>query len=304
MSYKTTCACIWLLCTSAIVGILTALFDAAARSQFFNLLHRSWNALMQASSSSTFGFVLTSLGIPLVSGLLALLYFRFYKRREWRESLSDSVPQALLVLGAVALVMCGAYIRMLSLTVYRDHQWQEARRQELEVRIPKLNNEMAMLKEKLGEICFMPDRKLTEHQRDKLYASLKATAQKYHQPHFRMGYFDGDTESMRYAGIIAPILHDAGFVPGRDIVRRPRAGGNDPADFGFREGLSIQSDADAPPSNPRVQQIVQEILQGFANAKVEIQPYPVGSLWPLKKKADEIVIWVGYKKVDWLSLSR
>jgi hypothetical protein len=201
--------------------------------------------------------------------------------------------------GTWALLFSASVIQ----TIYGDHRYWVRKAQELETEIPSKNAQIEELKARLVATCFMPDRRLTAEQRDKLYEGLKATAQKYHHPHFRIGYFDGDTESLRYAGILAPILHDAGFIPDRDIVRRPRVAQNDPADPGFREGLSIQEEADSPAFDPLPQKIVMEIAQNFGNAQVEMQPYPVGSHWPVKKTGG-IVIWVGYKKVDWLSLSK
>jgi hypothetical protein len=275
-------------------------------SHLFRLFYRSWHNFLGHVGTTGPGFF-SPVIVSILCVLGTLLCIRFLQGREaMLKHWSENAAITALVTIVVLLVVYGPqFAWQLVRTIYDDHQSLVAQVKKLQIDIPEKDKEIIGLKDRLTATCFMPDRKLTAQQRDKLYASLRMTAEQFHHPHFKIGYFNNDMESLRYAGMIVPILRDAGFISERDIIRPPRLKADDAPDLGFREGLSIQVEVDTAAStlDPLRQQIIAAILQDFGNAQVEMTSYPVGAHWPLKQM-NGIVIWVGYKKVDWLNISK
>jgi len=150
--------------------------------------------------------------------------------------------------------------------------------------------EIETLKARLTRTCYNPDRTITQEQHDLLYRLLSKTAEKYHNPHIAIGYSGGDTESARYYSKIMEVLNDAGIVIDKFITKPRHRNSTDPPDLGVSEGLSIQVQSDTPPTpdHPR-QQIVMEIFQDFAEARMDMQQYPIGPGNPVIS-SDRIII--------------
>jgi hypothetical protein len=123
---------------------------------FINLLVRSWGALMKASSLSTFGFLLFSLLIPIVGGILGLAYYHFYEKQGWATAIKSALVPLFFTLIAVFIVISGAYFYRVVQTVYDDHQSFVKRTQELRqeqnglVNPQNLEDEVADLKKQIG----------------------------------------------------------------------------------------------------------------------------------------------------------
>ena len=270
------------------------------RPRFLGLLRRSWRSLMRSSGTTTLGFILFTLVIPAAFGLLYTTYVRFLKSMPWESTFDQSIIPLLFSLAAVWAVVSVAYVFALVGTVFNDHQYFIEKTKELPVR----EKEIQDLTARLDETCYNPDRTLTERQRTVLYAALRLTAQKYNYPHIVTGFFEGDTESQRYWYKIYMLFKDAGFVVESEPVRKPqRKNSTDPPDLGFRDGLSISIESNTPPTSdhPR-QQLRMAILQDFNDSGIRMQQYPVGAGSPSGIDAvDNIMVWIGIKKVDWVS---
>jgi hypothetical protein len=122
---------------------------------FLNLLVHSWEALMKASSWSTFGFLLFGVLIPIAGGILGLAYYRFYDQQKWGTSVKSALAPLFLSLIAVLFVVSGAYFYRVVQIVYDDHQYFVDRTQQLEqeknglVNPKNLTDEIANLKKQI-----------------------------------------------------------------------------------------------------------------------------------------------------------
>jgi hypothetical protein len=110
---------------------------------------------MRASSLSTFGFLLFSVLIPIVGGILGLAYYHFYEKQKWGIALRSALTPLFLSLVAVFIVVSGAYFYRVIQTVYDDHQFFVKRTQQLEqeqnglVNPQNLTDEIADLKKQI-----------------------------------------------------------------------------------------------------------------------------------------------------------
>lgn len=77
---------------------------------------------MKASSLSTFGFLLFSLLIPIVGGILGLAYYQFYEKQGCGTAIRSALVPLFLTLIAVFIVISGAYLYRVTQTVYEDHE--------------------------------------------------------------------------------------------------------------------------------------------------------------------------------------
>jgi hypothetical protein len=119
---------------------------------FVNLAFRTWSALMQKSSLSTFGFILFSLLVPVVAGSLAafLAYLKDRKERKLSRKavILVGMESAGITLGAVVVAVGIAYLGFFVPTVYGIHISQqqdisglreESRRLSSDIQDRKLN---------------------------------------------------------------------------------------------------------------------------------------------------------------------
>lgn len=225
--------------------------------------------------------------------------------KAWKEdgktALRTTIFVGLIIYGPIFLYTVVA-------TIYHDHQSLVARNRELRHSVQPLTNEVADLKKRLTETCYMPDRRLTQSQHDVLYNALEKIAGKYHHPHLDVGYFDGDMESLRYWYPIYMLFKDAGFIvptpPDKAIHRRQRQKPSDSPDYGYKEGLSIQTVTIPGNQQPIRNQIAVDIAQAFNDAGVPMQTYNVGQGTAVPVAPGELIVWVGIKKIDWLESTK
>jgi hypothetical protein len=111
---------------------------------------------MKASSLSTFGFLLFSVLIPIVGGILGLAYYHFHEKQEWGTASRSALIPLFLSLIAVWIVVTGAYFYRVSQIVYNDHQYFVGRVQQLKqeqnglVNPKNLIDQIANLKKQIG----------------------------------------------------------------------------------------------------------------------------------------------------------
>jgi hypothetical protein len=87
---------------------------------FVNLSHRTWEALVLASGTSTFGIFLFSIAIPVVTSVLTAAVE--WKRKSRKEVIRDSLKSGGIVLVALIVVLGMTYLGFFVPTVYNDHQ--------------------------------------------------------------------------------------------------------------------------------------------------------------------------------------
>jgi hypothetical protein len=96
---------------------------------FLNLAHRTWGALMQKTSLSTFGFILFSLLVPVVAGVLASFLAYLKNRKEGNLALKAityiGIESAGVTLGAVIVVVGIAFLVFFVPTIYDIHIFQQ-----------------------------------------------------------------------------------------------------------------------------------------------------------------------------------
>jgi len=104
---------------------------------FLNLLRRSWDALISASSTSTFGLVQWTVGITVVTSWAATVAvkWREYRRGKYgqplRKALVGSFVQSMYLLGGITLYLFLTYVYFVGRTVYDDHQHLVAQNAQL-----------------------------------------------------------------------------------------------------------------------------------------------------------------------------
>jgi H+/Cl- antiporter ClcA len=106
-------------------------------SHFINLLARSWDGLMTATSSSTFGFWLWTIFGGFFTGAMGTFLFKLYTavKESQEKELLTWLRESVLVGGfasscAIALAVM-AWIAFIIPTVYRDHHSLVQANQEL-----------------------------------------------------------------------------------------------------------------------------------------------------------------------------
>lgn len=98
---------------------------------FVNLSLRTWHALVQAFGTTTLGFFLFALVVPILTAVLTALWFYFRHHREWKAITASAVRTGFTTLAAVVLVVCVSYVVCFIPTVYEDHQLLAKRLVEL-----------------------------------------------------------------------------------------------------------------------------------------------------------------------------
>lgn len=94
---------------------------------FLNLLHRSWDALVSASGTSTLGFVLWTIGITVIgwAATVAANWFDLWRAKynqPFRAALARSVTAGTFLAGFVFVFVAITYGCFVIRTVYDDHQ--------------------------------------------------------------------------------------------------------------------------------------------------------------------------------------
>jgi hypothetical protein len=117
-------------------------------NSFVHLSIRTWEALMEKSSLSTFGFVLFSVLVPLVVGGLSG-FWAFFKDRTLSRGkiVLVGAESAGITLGGVFVVVLVAYLIFFVPTVYKVHQSQAQQVNTLNVENTKLTHELARRKQ-------------------------------------------------------------------------------------------------------------------------------------------------------------
>ena len=96
---------------------------------FLNLASRTWSALMAKASTSTFGFILFSIAVPIVVGVLAAFWAYLKDRRERKLSRSQimrvGIESAVVSLAAVLVVVGITYFVFFIPTIYNLHVSQQ-----------------------------------------------------------------------------------------------------------------------------------------------------------------------------------
>jgi hypothetical protein len=89
---------------------------------FVNLLHRAWANLMAAISSSTFGTLLFSVCVPIVVGVCTFLFGLWVLKQSRRDAFKKAAEALGITLGSTWVVIIIAWIVVVVLTVFSDHQ--------------------------------------------------------------------------------------------------------------------------------------------------------------------------------------
>src|SRR5271169_6340614 len=94
---------------------------------FFNLLHHSWSEMMRASSSSTLGFLLWTIGLTAISIVAQMVgrWFALHRKQAdspWQTALEESFWPSIFTVSGFVLLILAAWCLFLALTVYKDHQ--------------------------------------------------------------------------------------------------------------------------------------------------------------------------------------
>jgi hypothetical protein len=105
-----------------LVASLSAFIVSEWRRHFFNLLSHSWELLMAASSSSTFGLLYYSIGAAVLSGGLSAVHNFLSKERIWDKAFKEAIPQFIIGLIVVPILALLAFSHFVVRTVYLDHQ--------------------------------------------------------------------------------------------------------------------------------------------------------------------------------------
>ena len=94
---------------------------------FINLLGRSWDALVKATSTNTLGFALWTLGVAIVGWCAAVAnqWFKHWRARDsqpFRKAVVGSLTTGISMLVGIAVLVTIAYGWFVVRTVYDDHQ--------------------------------------------------------------------------------------------------------------------------------------------------------------------------------------
>jgi hypothetical protein len=119
-------------------------------NSFFHLAGKTWGALMQKSSLSTFGFVLFSLLIPIAAGVITSSWaywkdYRLHKLTLW-NIVSSGLEGTLITLGAVSIVVLTTYLIFFVPTIYHLHAAQNTTINDLRKENSHLAGELATRK--------------------------------------------------------------------------------------------------------------------------------------------------------------
>ena len=95
---------------------------------FINLLGRSWDTLVKATSTNTLGFALWTLGVAIVGWCAAVAgqWFKHWRARDsqpFRKAVVGSLITGISMLVGVAVLVTIAYGWFVIRTVYCDHEY-------------------------------------------------------------------------------------------------------------------------------------------------------------------------------------
>ncbi len=203
-----------------------------------NLFGRSWGNLVRATSTNTLGFILWTVAITAVSWVATFAARWVQLKREGRErpfteAIRDSWLPAIfeaIAIGVLVLCLWGIFTGK---TIYKDHQFQASTNAQLvadKYDLAKklkdaLDNaekqceqakdaDIRGLKRRIGEACYLPDRHLTERQRDELFHALKRL--KAGSPKLATimicTELPGDIESLNLTAQFQNVFHDAEWL--------------------------------------------------------------------------------------------
>jgi hypothetical protein len=191
---------------------------------FINLLFRSWHGMTAATSTNTLGFILwtltlTGLGWASTVGAEWLKLVRKKTDSALRKAVSGSLWSGVFLATGMTVLVAIAFVAFVIKTIYQDHEFLVRVAQKAQVDIPAKDNEIRTLKQKLESTCYLPDRHLTQEQREVLYLSMKALAQKTPLRHrqLRVAHIQGDSESSRLMTVFYTTLRDAGWEVGAPL---------------------------------------------------------------------------------------
>lgn len=282
------------------------ILQPSMRSHYLHISLRGWVDMMRFSGTTTFGFILWTIGISAAVWIAGVIGKWRFEHTKFTSAFYQSLwPGGILAVAMVSFLLLCVWGYFIALAVRNDHLALLVKVRDLDRDSPQKDREIAQLKSKLTEECYMPDRRITPRQRDLLYESLKRIALKNDHPRIMGGYYKGDTESARYWAVIYSIFKDSGWNISADPAQKEqRKSSADPPDPGYGVGLSIQIQMDTDtPEKARQRQIVIDISQAFNDAGLQILQYPVGKGNPIEN-AKEMFLWIGIKNPDWLNSPR
>ncbi len=268
----------------------------------WHLACRSARTFLNWEGTSNLGFVSSILTATLTIAITT--YFSWKRKTAQGRGVGDLWSDAWIALKAFLVIAAMLYgpVMLYSVpwVIYNDHESLLAQNKALGESLGPKDQRIRQLTSKLNQTCYLPDRNLTQEARDVLHESLKQIAEKYQHPNLQLGYFSGDTESLRVWIVLHSIFKNAGFhVPDMPMLRAARTKVDDPPSFGYTEGLSIQEKMGTKTlETSQRNALAQEIAQAFNDAGVQMQGYPIGPSQPVKD-AKELIVWIGIKKVDW-----
>ncbi len=258
---------------------------------------------MRVSSTSSPGFILGSIAIPIVAALLGIAYFHFWKKKPWPETLSDALTPAILSLVAVAVVECSAYVWLVADVIYTDHQSIVAKAQELQHFGDEKNQLEAQLRQARSETQHWqdayqrlargdthPDRILSREETNTLYeALLRLSKDQKNKDYVRvqLGCVQ-DREASRLAFQLSQILREAHWnVTWKSLPQIP-PGKPIPKEFEFLYsapvGISIWTD------RPNDKGMFLQWMMKDVGLDASVNPTP-----PPPDLKDTL-IWVAYKQ--------
>ncbi len=146
------------------VALISAINSPEQRAHFFGLLGRSWNALLSASSSSTFGLLYYPLGGAVV-GFALVVGWKHYGKSSlpWKQALAEAgLPAFVFALLTPAILALVAGSHFIVRTVFDDHQSYVRSAQQLNSRIPVLEANNLKLSKENDSLRSQPPQTITK----------------------------------------------------------------------------------------------------------------------------------------------
>jgi hypothetical protein len=286
-----------------------------------NLLGRSWENLVRATSTNTLGFIVWTVAITVMSWAATLAGTWFQLKREdvqhpfaraFRNSLWPGLFEAA---GIVVLVLCGWSI-FAAKTVYEDHQShvlentrlvsenQTLRRQlkdaedNAEQRCGQAKDkEIVQLKKERNAVCYRPDRRLLPEDREHLFLRLGKLARDLVKagktPTIRIYAINCDKESTSFAEQLRQVFQNAGRILKYPISDGDRKEADEQYDWVNKSGSVtgvVIFDKGAPTGYSAM------LIRGML---AEVDVADGSPMWGSGLKdmphLQEPIVWVGYK---------
>jgi hypothetical protein len=203
---------------------------------FVHLLGRSWGNMVTATSTNTLGFLMWTVALTAVGWTASLTGTWFQLKREkteihpFRKALRNSWwPGVFLAAGVAALVFCAWGVFSIK-TVYGDHQSQVSANGRLVTQNKELRDQLSDalrnaeqrceqakqteingLRKRINAACYLPDRRLTDEQRDELFHLLKNIKKQDPKTATAMvcSEIAGDIDSWNFMNQLKKVFHDA-----------------------------------------------------------------------------------------------